>query len=99
MATADISQIGRSIWANTDFDRGLEKVAVLQDFLEDNVDDLAAYGLEVATKQAQRRRRYSALVSLGVLPVQRLKADVKLACVEKPSKKASSCNLTLPSSR
>ena len=41
MATADISQVGRSIWANTDFDRGLEKVAVLQDFLEDNADDLA----------------------------------------------------------
>ena len=38
MATADISQVGRSIWANTDFDRGLEKVAVLQDFLEDNAD-------------------------------------------------------------
>ena len=57
MATADISQVGRSIWANTDFDRGLEKVAVLQDFLEDNADDLAAYGLEVAAIQAQRRRR------------------------------------------
>ena len=38
MATADISQVGRSIWANTDFDRGLEKVAVLQDFLEGNAD-------------------------------------------------------------
>lgn len=57
MATADTSQVDRSIWANTGFDRGLEKVAVLQDFLEDNADDLAAYGLEVAAIQAQRRRR------------------------------------------
>lgn len=57
MATADISQVGRPIWANTDFDRGLEKVAVLQELLEDNAGDLAVYGLEMAAIQAQRRMR------------------------------------------
>ena len=38
MATADISQVGRSICVSTDLDRSPEKVAVLQDFLEGNAD-------------------------------------------------------------
>ena len=55
------------------------------------------------SSQTNTRGKYQLLhdklrVSLGVLPVQRLKADAKLACVEKPSRNANSCNWTLPSS-